>query len=651
MPTLQKSQLTKTKIHISNLDHKIANNFKNLYKLSSQGIINSRLLKNLANDMHRSKSFKVFEFWPRKILKIQNARSLKKIKQYCTSSLKTKYQNQVKTHLIKHIKKTCFNKYLKQLARNSHKSYSYHHKQISFFKNNISKILINFNLTDIEVLLTSFKRKSKKHRLYSKAILNYYQTTKLAPEKSLLGYLDINPRHTRFLQTVDLEKYNTQYVFYKELKQLKVESFNTLKKEDDENLAIASFDRFFNYLNLTYEYQPKEKAMLSLLSLSKSFMRRGLYTQASKGLERILAEKNHHYKDAAFEFMWLHVLQEKYQTALNIANTHTPNAKALKANPKIHFWISFLNLKLNNAVTAHLQLKKIIRQNPLSYYSILSAKILASNSDMTTSELYLTHLNQNISMTSIKDVNPNWLKRIVLWGQIHQPFFLSLEMKSLNTFSNQKDVKNYILNAANQLSLHKEYLKSFKIIYKAINANKIKLSANLLKILFPKPYLKQVQRNTKKFDPIIALSLIRQESGFNTRARSHVGARGLMQLMPNTAKQFRRRVKKKHLYNAKTNIQIGSKYFHKLMRRYDNNVVFSLAAYNAGEGRVDRWQEEYLTSRSILENIENIPYLETRKYVKLIYRNIFFYKMILDQHENESSDLNKIYDLHMGFSS
>ncbi|MEE2671212.1 MAG: lytic transglycosylase domain-containing protein, partial [Bdellovibrionota bacterium] len=173
----------------------------------------------------------------------------------------------------------------------------------------------------------------------------------------------------------------------------------------------------------------------------------------------------------------------------------------------------------------------------------------------------------------------------------------------------------------------------------------------VLEILFPTPYFHQIKKEIdKEFDPVIALSLIRQESGFNRRARSRVGARGLMQLMPATARRFKRRLKTSHLYNPSTNINIGTKYFNNLLNRYDNNLVYSLAAYNAGEHRVDRWQSDFLSNDSILKDIENIPFRETRKYVKLIFRNIFFYKMLLKEGGNDEHKYNQIFDLHLGFN-
>ena len=137
-------------------------------------------------------------------------------------------------------------------------------------------------------------------------------------------------------------------------------------------------------------------------------------------------------------------------------------------------------------------------------------------------------------------------------------------------------------------------------------------------------------------------------------ARSHVGARGLMQLMPYTARRYKRRLRAKQLYNVNLNLRLGNKLLNQLMTQYEHNLVYVLSAYNAGEGRVKRWRNKYLTSDSILHNIENIPFSETRKYVKLIFRNIYFYKLMNDESAKvnlaDSSKPNKIFDVYLGFN-
>jgi soluble lytic murein transglycosylase len=87
------------------------------------------------------------------------------------------------------------------------------------------------------------------------------------------------------------------------------------------------------------------------------------------------------------------------------------------------------------------------------------------------------------------------------------------------------------------------------------------------------------------------------------------------------------------------------------MKRYDGNLVYVLASYNAGEARVERWKLTHFKTDSMLNTIESIPFLETRNYVKLIFRNIFFYKILHGPNKELANhqDLNRIYDVNLGF--
>ncbi len=134
--------------------------------------------------------------------------------------------------------------------------------------------------------------------------------------------------------------------------------------------------------------------------------------------------------------------------------------------------------------------------------------------------------------------------------------------------------------------------------------------------------------------------IARQESAFMYDARSPVGATGLMQLMPSTAKSVSRRQRikysKKRLIDPAYNIRLGSLYLKQLLRRYKGNRVLATAAYNAGPGSVNRWLKRYSGDLDIW--IERIPYDETREYVQrvLTYSTIYSYRLgqlqpILDQ--------------------
>ncbi len=134
-------------------------------------------------------------------------------------------------------------------------------------------------------------------------------------------------------------------------------------------------------------------------------------------------------------------------------------------------------------------------------------------------------------------------------------------------------------------------------------------------------------------DPITLMSLARQESAMDVQARSPVGARGIMQIMPKTAKYTARKYKlaykgTRDLYEVGKNIEIGSHYLNGLLEQYDNNRIFALAAYNAGPHRVKTWRKRTQGKLDPYAFIEAIPFKETRGYVQNIlmfetyYRNI-----------------------------
>lgn len=132
-------------------------------------------------------------------------------------------------------------------------------------------------------------------------------------------------------------------------------------------------------------------------------------------------------------------------------------------------------------------------------------------------------------------------------------------------------------------------------------------------------------------DPSWLFGITRQESAFNPKARSHVGATGLMQLMPNTGRLIARLINKplkrqSELLNPDRNIQLGSAYLRRMYDKNQQNPVLATASYNAGPHRVARWLPKKELAADIW--IENIPYKETRRYTRsvLSYTAIFDYQ-------------------------
>lgn len=153
-------------------------------------------------------------------------------------------------------------------------------------------------------------------------------------------------------------------------------------------------------------------------------------------------------------------------------------------------------------------------------------------------------------------------------------------------------------------------------------------------ILFPEPYWTIIKEESAKndLDPYLVASLIRQESEFNPSAISYANAWGLMQLLPSVGKSLARQEGMTHfqpfqLLDPETNIRLGTRYLKQMLDHFGGVPEYALAAYNAGDSRVEDWQASGPYS-GIDEFVESIPFTQTREYVQAILRNIEIYREI-----------------------
>jgi soluble lytic murein transglycosylase len=135
----------------------------------------------------------------------------------------------------------------------------------------------------------------------------------------------------------------------------------------------------------------------------------------------------------------------------------------------------------------------------------------------------------------------------------------------------------------------------------------------------------------------LAHGITRQESSFDRMATSHVGARGMMQLMPATAREVTGKLGLSYDLSRLTsdpayNIMLGSSYFGTLLNQWGGNVPLAVASYNAGAGNVRKWVRAYGDPRmggvDIVQWIEQIPFSETRNYVQRVLENAVVYDAI-----------------------
>jgi soluble lytic murein transglycosylase len=146
--------------------------------------------------------------------------------------------------------------------------------------------------------------------------------------------------------------------------------------------------------------------------------------------------------------------------------------------------------------------------------------------------------------------------------------------------------------------------------------------------LFPFPFIDSIVNwsQQRQLNPLLVISLIRQESRFEPEIRSSAGALGLMQVMPGTGNWIaeKTQLKEYNLKNPDDNIKLGTWFLNYTHQEYNNNSLLAVASYNAGPGNVSNWVTKYGFSDPDTF-IEVIPFAETKGYVEAVFGNYWNY--------------------------
>jgi soluble lytic murein transglycosylase len=254
------------------------------------------------------------------------------------------------------------------------------------------------------------------------------------------------------------------------------------------------------------------------------------------------------------------------------------------------------------------------------------------------------------------------------YSLIDKPVFLA--DNALATLAQETDFK--VSQELNLLNREAEAKRQWWFAVKKLSKEQIMLAAKLaqqwqwdqiaimtlvkadywddLALRFPVSYLNQVQSNAARqdLDPAIIFGLIRQESMLDQHARSAVGARGLMQIMPETGQQIARTLNEpwqaeSSLYDPDINIKYGAFYYKQLLSRFNGQFATAMAAYNAGPNRVSKWLPDNKTISADIW-IETIPYKETRKYVMSVLSYAIIYQQRIQRNALKMTGL--LFDVH-----
>ena len=330
---------------------------------------------------------------------------------------------------------------------------------------------------------------------------------------------------------------------------------------------------------------------------------------------------------------WLFRRQKNYTKAFNNLKLLEKINKNPYTQYRVLFWKAKTLQDLGQKTLATRNYNLLVKKDLFGYYGLLARRVLDKKLIFQEEE----KSSKALSFSADKHV-----ENLIHWLDLFE------ESRLLSQFLDTK--KNKFLNQRQKTekgwlkmiwiwTKAKKHLELFQSLEQMDDQVKASFLKKHIRLLFPLDFSKEVEEASKKWNvpSEVIFAIIRQESAFNIRARSPADAFGLMQLIPSTAKQTAKKSKIPYqnfrdLYKPLTNILLGTAHLRSLLNHYNNSFLFSVSAYNAGSAPINKWKEE-MKGFDSLEFIENIPYEETRTYVRLIIRNSVFYHNELKDEE------------------
>ncbi len=443
-----------------------------------------------------------------------------------------------------------------------------------------------------------------------------YKTTK----NHLLAVFD-NPRKIKeFSKNIKTSSFTKKIV---------LASYPRLIKAD-KNFASTLLPQLIKQQNLTNEEQNRLKSRLA-----NSYFSDSVTTEQSKWRDNYLT-KSH---DTA-------LVEKRIRMAIDANNDKDIEHWIKQLTPEDQlkeewqYWHArvLLNSKKTN------EAKNILKTltNKRGFYGMVSAQTL----------------NQPYSINNLSKKMPTAEISSLKTKYDQQPFAIRIkELRFQGMLAESKQEWRYILKKQAQ---DNEYLDLAKYAYHngwgdlSIQAT---ISGKLwdnwterLPIMYQKLYNEALK--DKAIPLSYALAITRQESAFDTTIQSPVGASGLMQLMPATAKETAKKVTNisynspNQLFEPATNVYLGTYFLNSVYLQNDSNRILSSAAYNAGPNRVKKWLNNSNGKLDAVAFIESIPFNETRNYVKSVLVYDYIYQHILgnkNPHILTTNEFNRQY--------
>lgn len=313
--------------------------------------------------------------------------------------------------------------------------------------------------------------------------------------------------------------------------------------------------------------------------------------------------------EALYNIFLTKYLQKKYYDAQRLGFLHMKKFQNVKSSPAVTYFMAKIAFKLKHYESANNYFKEVVSKYPDSYYAF------RANYNLFKDDGFLPFL-------SLKE------KPVIFPYRKSLDNNLAVKLAYLKDYDLVEELCKKDKFIQSWISYEKgDYTISAVLARKAMEELAVKPPFDDLRwrLIYPLHYYDAVKLYKGNNNPIILQSIIKEESHFNPYAKSSVGAKGLMQLMPATYSEVISKNKiPSSIGEINSNIAAGSIYYSGLKKALVNKDLYAISAYNGGIGSVTNWFSKIIYNDTD-EFVEQIPYPETKNYVKKVLRTYWVY--------------------------
>ena len=372
--------------------------------------------------------------------------------------------------------------------------------------------------------------------------------------------------------------------------------------------------------------------------------------QASKWFHLALQEKSlgaSLLKEIYWKKSWSLLEQSKYREA-SVSLTHLldfleQNGQGFSDSSRFQymFWLAFALNEMGNPTEAREKWQLLAKEDFMGYYGLVAHHYLGKDLPLLQSQPFKDKEDEDILIQHLGTeafLILEWIYVVEEWDILKN----TLDTYLLDWQESHIQDTDPLLAFFAYYAKARDFLPLFRRLYQLPADLQKKLLFSYAELLFPRIYEKEIYEaadtlNMEEDMVHLIYAIIRQESSFNWRARSPVGAIGLMQLMPDVARNINKREQliilhsNKDIFKIENNILLGSSHLKELAKIYSKQFLLMAAEHNAGNSALSHWLATYKDpQKGMIFFIENIPYKETQGYVKLVLRNWIFYDLLKD---------------------